>query len=213
MELDLPTSPPPVEATLAARRAKRQAIAAKYAGVASVDASSGTRPSSAVQPPPTSFSVSDPVSQSHSVIGTPGPSGIESTKEANGLSRSYPFMRPRLANLFIFYSFFTLGKRESLSASPAQATFTLAKDGEEEDAQVKVQAENSGAEQVSAADYDPSLDRREDEQKRVREPIPEVDVIEEEEEEDDVDDMFAVAIGDKKKVKKVKKVVSVLHFW
>jgi serine/threonine-protein kinase PRP4 len=115
--------------------------------------------------------------------------------------------------LFIFYSFFTLGKRESLSASPAQATFTLAKDGEEEDAQVKVQAENSGAEQVSAADYDPSLDRREDEQKRAREPIPEVDVIEEEEEEDDVDDMFAVAIGDKKKVKKVKKVVSVLHFW
>jgi serine/threonine-protein kinase PRP4 len=89
MELDLPSSPPPVEATLAAHRAKRMAILAKYAGVASVDTSHGTRPSSAVQPPPTSFSVSNPVSQSHSVIGTPGPSGIESTKATNGLTSSY----------------------------------------------------------------------------------------------------------------------------
>ena len=30
MELDIPPSPPPVEATLAERRAKRQAILAKY---------------------------------------------------------------------------------------------------------------------------------------------------------------------------------------
>jgi hypothetical protein len=100
------------------------------------------------------------------------------------------------------------GKPESLSPSPTQAAFALTKEGDEEDAQVKVQAENAGAEQVSAADYDPSLDRREDEQKRVREPMPEVEVIEEEEEEDDVDDMFAVATGEKKKVKKVKTVVS-----
>jgi serine/threonine-protein kinase PRP4 len=99
------------------------------------------------------------------------------------------------------------GKPESLSPSPTQAAFALTKEGDEEDAQVKVQAENAGAEQVSAADYDPSLDRREDEQKRVREPMPEIEVIEEEE-EDDVDDMFAVATGVKKKVKKVRTVVS-----
>lgn len=103
-----------------------------------------------------------------------------------------------------------LGKRESASASPTPEDFALAKGNEEEDAQVKVQAENSGAEQVSAADYDPSLDRREDEQRRVRVVKDEhiTDVIDEEEvlEEDDVDDMFAMVTGDRK-VKKVKKIV------
>ena len=75
---------------------------------------------------------------------------------------------------------------------------------------------------MSAADYDPSLDRREDEQRRVRgaheEPNQDVEMIEEEEEEeedDDVDDMFAVSVVEKKRVKKVKKVVvslpSVVH--
>lgn len=54
-----------------------------------------------------------------------------------------------------------------------------------------------------AADYDPSLDRREDEQKRIRDTVhPKGGAIEEEEVEeeveDDVDDMFAVAMGDKK---------------
>lgn len=101
-----------------------------------------------------------------------------------------------------------LGKRES-----PPSDFTLAKDGEEGDVLVKVQAENTGTEQVSAADYDPSKDRREDEQKRVREPITQVEIIEEEEEEeDDVEDMFAVALGEKKKVKKIKTVVSLFSF-
>lgn len=71
MELDLPPSPPPVEDTLAARRAKRQAILAKYA------ADSGI--SSAVVPPPTS-SLSDPVSQTpHSAA----PDETESNQAAN----------------------------------------------------------------------------------------------------------------------------------
>ena len=71
--------------------------------------------------------------------------------------------------------------------------------------------------QVSAADYDPSLDRREDEHRRVLKDEPmavdpvsieDVEEIEEvEEEEEDVDDMFAVAMGERpKKVKKVAKV-------
>lgn len=101
-------------------------------------------------------------------------------------------------------------KRESMSASPTPHDFELAKD---EDQEEEVPRESEGAEQVSAADYDPSLDRREDEHKRFKEPIPknepteeEIEVIDEEEEEEDVDDMFA-ALTTEKKPKKVKKVV------
>jgi serine/threonine-protein kinase PRP4 len=98
--------------------------------------------------------------------------------------------------------------------SPTSGAFELAKDDEEEDAQVKVQAQNDGSEQISAADYDPSLDRREDEQRRVRvkdEPIPEVETIEEEEEEDDVEDMFAMPTSEKKPKKVKKVIVSTVH--
>lgn len=108
-------------------------------------------------------------------------------------------------------------QRGSQSASPPPDNFELAKGGEEEGAQAEAQEQmkREGArEQVSAADYDPSLDRREDEQRRVRgvheELNQDVEMIEDEEEEegdDDVDDMFAVSVVDKKKVKKVKKVV------
>lgn len=107
-------------------------------------------------------------------------------------------------------------RRESRSASLAPDIFELAKGGEEEGAQAEAQeqAKRDGArEQVSAADYDPSLDRREDEQRRVRgakeELNQDVEMIEEDEDDmDDVDDMFAVSVTDKKKrVKKVKKVV------
>lgn len=110
----------------------------------------------------------------------------------------------------------TPDRRESQSSSPAPDIFELAKGGEEEGAQAEVQeqAKRDGVwEQVSAADYDPSLDRREDEQRRVRsakeELNPDVEIIEEEYEEDDgdVDDMFAVSAADKKKRTKVKKVI------
>lgn len=110
----------------------------------------------------------------------------------------------------------TPDRRESQSASPAPDIFELAKGGEEEGAQAEAQeqAKRDGArEQISAADYDPSLDRREDEQRRVRgakeELNQDVEMIEEEEEEEeDVDDMFAVSVADKKKkIKKVKKVI------
>lgn len=90
----------------------------------------------------------------------------------------------------------------------------LAKEEGEKSSELKKQAENGNVntgEQISAADYDPSLDRREDEGKRVLPPVKveeEIEEIEiEEEEEDDVDDMFAVATSDKKpKVKRVKKI-------
>jgi len=77
--------------------------------------------------------------------------------------------------------------------------------------QAEAQAQNGIHEQISAADYDPSLDRREDEERRVRgvkeEPADDVVVVEEEEiEEEDIDDIFAAVTSDKKKVKKVKRV-------
>ncbi|CAL1703133.1 unnamed protein product [Somion occarium] len=192
-ELELATSPPPVEDILAARRARRQAILAKHAGKDSSDATPISGPSSAVEPPPAISSISDYVSQSHRAAGTPPVSAIEPKGEI-GVS----------------------SKRESLSATPAPAAFALAKDGEEENVQAKVQAQDGASEQILAADYDPSLDRREDEEKRVRgvveQPQADVEVIEEEEEEEEeeedyVDDMFAVAIIEKKKVKKVKRVM------
>jgi serine/threonine-protein kinase PRP4 len=86
------------------------------------------------------------------------------------------------------------------------------------------QADTTCQEQVSAADYDPSLDRREDEEKRIRgvivkdaahkegEAVEAIDVGDDgeevEEEDDDVEDMFALGDTPKKKTKrKVKKVV------
>jgi serine/threonine-protein kinase PRP4 len=161
MELDLAPSPPPVEDILAARRAKRQAILAKYTGVASVNTSISPSPgpSSAPQPPTHSLSVSN---------------------------------RP--------------------SVSPTPCDFALAKDSEQEG---HSRPENAGGEQVSAADYDPSLDRREDEYKRLGDKVTNVETIdidEEVEEEEDVEDMFAVANSDKK-VKKVKKIIVSSAHW
>ena len=115
--------------------------------------------------------------------------------------------------------------RTSLSPTPRNQAFALAK---EDDLQEKDVAEGAGN-QISAADYDPSLDRREDEKKRVGPTAVPILVemikgeafmeVEEEEEadEDDVDDMFAVALEPSEKGKKVKKakqrVVSVLPFF
>lgn len=101
-------------------------------------------------------------------------------------------------------------RRESVSASPEPNEFTLAKDGGEQ-AQDATRAQNEVGEHVSAADYDPNQDRREDEGKRAHDNDhvgDEVEmIIEEEDEEDDLDDMFAVATTEKKKVKKIKRVL------
>ena len=90
-----------------------------------------------------------------------------------------------------------VGVRASASASPTPSIVQLVKEGEEEDAQVKILEQDGDREQISAADYDPSLDRREDEQKRVRgvndgthdKPgtLDEVEEIEEELEEEELE--------------------------
>lgn len=65
MELELPPSPPPVEDILAARRARRQAILAKFIENASVTTSVSPSPgaSSAAQPPTPASAISNPVNQ------------------------------------------------------------------------------------------------------------------------------------------------------
>lgn len=95
-----------------------------------------------------------------------------------------------------------------MSASPEPNEFSLAKDGDEQSRDT-VQVSNEGGEQISAADYDPNQDRREDEGKRVHDNDhtgDEVEMIVEEDEEEDLDDMFAVGTTEKK-VRKVKRVV------
>ena len=114
-----------------------------------------------------------------------------------------------------FFSSFLQGKRDSASPAPEPGAFELAKDEDEGKARTNAQAQDGTGEQISAADYDPSLDRREDARKRAYNDEPmAIDVEEvEEEDEDDVDDMFAIATSEKKKkVKKVKKVVVRLLF-
>lgn len=63
---------------------------------------------------------------------------------------------------------------------------------------------------MSAADYDPNQDRREDEGKRIYDIDNHADsvemIVEEEDEEEDLDDMFAVAATEKK-VKKIRHVL------
>lgn len=113
--------------------------------------------------------------------------------------------------MVIDFSYVPLDNRDSSSVSPTPRDFALAKDGEQEG---ESRTENASGEQISAADYDPSLDRREDEYKRFGDKIPNAATVEEEvEEEEDVEDMFAVASSDKK-VKKVKKIiVSFVHWY
>ncbi|TFK45922.1 kinase-like protein [Heliocybe sulcata] len=193
-EYDLAKAPPSAEETLAARRARRQAILAKYANKGLTPGSPGVSAipgsSSAVQPPPTTSSVSNSSSQPHSASrGTPSTPVNGSGAATNGAD-----------------------ERDTASASPTP-TFDLTKNDEQEDVQMTAaEAQNGIDEQISAADYDPSLDRREDEEKRVRgapEDDDDVEMVEEEgeeEDDDDLDDMFAVASTDKKKKKVVKKV-------
>ncbi|KAF9481290.1 kinase-like protein [Pholiota conissans] len=190
MDLDIPTSPTPVEDVLAARRAKRLAILAKYNGLTSVttSASSSPGPSSAVQPPTPSLPSSNPITQTQPIDRSEEDVHADKFPEQSGTCR-----------------------RDSMSVSPTPRDFTLAKEGENETDESP--SEQQGADQVLAADYDPSLDRREDERKRFNgnmhvEVLDDEEEVEEEveEEEEDIDDMFAVALSDKPKIKKVKKV-------
>lgn len=182
-----------VEQQIAARRARREAIRAKYA----TTAHSTPVPQSPREPTPVTAirpMVHDLSLEDERKSQTPRNQDTESPPQTKPVSRS---------------------------TSPATNgdTFSLAKDGPEAISDSKVDADG---EQISAADYDPNQDRREDEERRVRDIIAKnglhkdnaMDVVEEivedvEEEEDvDVDDMFAIATTKtKKKTVKVTKTV------
>ncbi|KAH9030023.1 hypothetical protein EDB85DRAFT_2248723 [Lactarius pseudohatsudake] len=134
--------------------------------------------------------VSDPQSQHHGIVVE---NGAVSASWDMSVGQSY--------------------QQRSQSALPAPDMFEHVKGGEEEGALAGAQEQTThdGArEQVSATDYNPSLDRREDEKRQVRgaqeelnQDIEMIEVEEEEDEDDDVNDMF-VSVVDNKKVKKVK---------
>jgi len=99
MDLELNTSDNE-EALCKARRVRRQAIMAKYTGIASVGTQSvspSPGPSSADQPPPPLSSISNLQSQLHSstvALGAPG-SSSDPILQTNGIARTC---------LFFFYS-------------------------------------------------------------------------------------------------------------
>lgn len=205
LELELST-PPPVEDTLAARRARRQAILAKYAASGEPTPTPSGATSSAAQPTPPAPSmanVGEP-SQPTTSVARPGATsgaGTPAMVRVNSLAGWRHALGKEAEALMAVCA----GFRDSISASPAPEGFALAKDSDEGGAQVTTAG--ASAEQ-SAADYDPSMDRREDEQKRVRgEDLAitvDVEEVEEEDDVDDVEDMFALAMGERK-VRKVKK--------
>jgi hypothetical protein len=171
-ELELEMSVESVEDTLAARRAKRQAILAKY--------KEQQQPNSAATLPPDNSAISNAPS-----VSQPQPTN----NEPNGVT----------------------DEPERSSATPQPTSFELVKDGDDTANQVELHHENGGDEQVFAADYDPSLDRREDEQRRFHDAEP-MNVVEEVEEvfeevevEEVVEDMFA-AEPIVRKVMKTKRV-------
>ncbi|KAJ7700678.1 kinase-like domain-containing protein [Mycena rosella] len=212
-ELELVPSPPPVEQTLAERRARRAAILARHAHSASDSNPGSTGPLTGA-----STAVSTPVE-----VGANGstPTLPIQGLDLNGLG-SIPAAQIQALDLN-GHGPSTPAKQPSRSPSPAQdqeqeqeQQFTLAKPdspGKPQKAQTGAQREeDDGQAQVNAADYDPSLDRREDEFRRVHAApgLPAGDEEEEEaeeEDEDEVDDMFAFAgpktkkAGGKKKAK------------
>jgi hypothetical protein len=87
-ELQLEVEEKTVEETIAERRARRQAILAKYTRAASNgapdSASSTPGPSSAADPHPPLSALSNPASQPYSSLGTPAPRVPSVEGDANG---------------------------------------------------------------------------------------------------------------------------------
>lgn len=232
LELALPPSPPPIEDIIAARRAKRAAILAKYQ-VAESGTSSRTvsEPTASAPAKPEGNGTTDPAQLAAPTSGSPpAPQQVEELSDGERcmtyemcLVGHLIFRSPLLGQV-------TPPERE-------QAIFDLSKEGEEKAAPIAVTSSLSNVvsasvtvepqDQVSAADYDPSMDRREDDARQARHAVaafadgtgeilnqPEVtmesgdtgeaeDGVEED--DDEVDDMFAIDV-DKPKKKKVAKV-------
>ncbi|TFK24621.1 kinase-like protein [Coprinopsis marcescibilis] len=216
------------EEILAERRARRAAIKAKYTGsrgslVADTEPATpnaGSGPSSVVLPTPT-------LSTTVSANGTP--SGV-----VNDALARVSLLGDQDASVASAVT----PQRVSASPPPDSAAhpdhtfgFELAKNGDNDSDKNRLIANTDApsgvavtGEQISAADYDPSLDRREDERRRFGvengKAWPsaditdvdmengceddEVDDTEEQTDEEDLDDMFAVVFDDEKPKSKKK---------
>ncbi|KAF8514697.1 kinase-like domain-containing protein [Hysterangium stoloniferum] len=188
LELVVPEEELSIEQQIAARRAKRAAILAKYAPVSAASSSSqtpdGGTPSATIQPLVRDLTLED---QSRDLSAVPRDVDV-SMNDGNvrAVSRSASPSSQSITD-----NAFSLAKESALEAEATETRAT--EDGE----------------QISAADYDPSLDRREDEARRVRglggEPMGVIEVLEgevvDEEDDEDIDDMFAIATLEPKKKK------------
>ncbi|CAE6397045.1 unnamed protein product, partial [Rhizoctonia solani] len=184
VELEIPSSPPPLEDIIAQRRARRQAILAKHAAASTAPtqpaspalsvggltlngASSGT----GVPSTPLPAIPAHVVQNGRSVTGTPEPAANKANSAASDNGQATP--------------------------AGSDGIFSLAKTKDD------TTAMNEG---TSAAEYDPTLDWREDQARRAAHQTSQAeladgigergevkdDSMQVDEEDDDLDDMFAV---------------------
>lgn len=83
-EIEIPSTPPPVEDIIAARRAKRQAILAKYSGQASQNASPSPMPGNSVDSPLASSAILGSTSPPREIRAP-----VSSESQMNGKLRVY----------------------------------------------------------------------------------------------------------------------------
>ncbi|GAA5990385.1 hypothetical protein JCM5350_003679 [Sporobolomyces pararoseus] len=231
INLEVAEEPDP-EQVLAERRRKRAEILAKYASK---------------QPPSTDTDNSAPATDSTGAgqaanaekrepeeeksVSTPGRNEVERATKRLKLGTDSPAVSAAPTT-----STSTAEPSRATSVDPANSNFTLLKDENEENSDRKSENENdklgvhksevTGEEEpeISAADYNPDFDRREDEKRMERlaatnggnagakgkedlvlEEEEESGEEEEEEDDDDDDDMFAIGTEDAKPKKKKRK--------
>ncbi|KAJ7684315.1 kinase-like protein [Mycena polygramma] len=209
-ELDLAPSPPPVEQTLAERRARRAAILARHASSAansnpgSTGPMNGTTTSISTLAEANGNDSTAPQARATTSVSTPAEANGNDSTAQNGHGPTTPAKQPSRSpspGQDQVQEQFTLAKPDS----PGKPSTTLKSQVQPQPG--SQQEEEDGQAQVNAADYDPSLDRREDEFRRVgAAALPAASIAvgndeeeEEEEDEDEVDDMFAFAGAKTKK--------------
>lgn len=225
MQLDLAPSPPPIEDIIAQRRARRQAILAKHAAAApqpdspalSVSGLTLGAGSNGAPPTPIPAHVVQEVQATRAISDTPEPTGNQSAREAspatdNGESKRITLFHSQTCYIYLGQAtptssagMFSLTKTNDPAASLG---LTIDTNG--------TTAEDGTTAQVSAAEYDPTLDWREDQARRAahrdqteladgigerderggtaigQDPYHAEEGADGEDEEEDLDDMFAV---------------------
>lgn len=198
-----------LEKQMAARRARREAIRAKYAATAAPTTPIASQSQSQSPREETPVATIRPMIHDLTLEEKEKPKlSREDREETNGTPGPGPTGRTAAPA--------PASRSTSPAANNDDNAFSLAKDEPETIPEDSDKTAPDG-EQISAADYDPNQDRKEDEERRVRDIIAKnelhgdnaMDVVEEEvvqeveEEEEDVDDMFAIITNKTKKTVKV----------